>query len=203
MTLIEAFAGFAADLDLSRLPAEVVGKAKLCVLDAVSACLTIDSTDGSAAALALLGPVAARRGTSGVIGRRDRTDAESAAFINAVSAAATIRTDTHPASASHPGMVVIPAVLALGEAAGISGAAALGGVIAGYEFMIRLGLAVITPELASIFRPTGLLGPGAAALGAATATRLGRTETVRAVSLACHTASAFNESVHAGTNEHI
>lgn len=201
MTMIETFTEFAAGLEFRRLPPEVVSKAKLRVIDTVSACLTVGSTDGSGAALALLGQC--RGGTSRVIGRRERTDAERGGFINAVSAAATIRTDTHSASASHPGMVVVPAVLACGEASGISGRAALTGIIAGYEFMIRLGLAVITPELASIFRPTGLLGPGAAALGVAAATKLGQAETVRAVALACHSAAGFNEWIHAGTNEHI
>jgi len=203
MTALEKFANFAARLDLSQLPLDVVRKAKLCVLDTVSACLTIGSTDGSAVALALLGPEMSQGGRSRVFGRTDRTDAECAAFINAVSAAATIRTDTHPASASHPGMVVIPAVLASGEAAQISGAAAIAGVIAGYEFMIRLGLAVITPQLASVFRPTGLLGPGAAAVGVAVATGMDLAKTVRAVALGCHNAAGFNEWVHAGTIEHI
>ncbi len=199
MTLLETFAGFAAGLDLGRLPPEVVRKAKLCIVDTVSACVTIGTTAGSAAALSLIQP----GGRSRVLGRPERTDPERAAFVNATAAAATIRTDTHPASASHPGMVVIPAVLACGEEAGISGAAALAGVVAGYEFMIRLGLAVITPDLAAIFRPTGLLGPGAAALAVSTATGLGRAETVRAVSLGCHSAAGFNEWVHAGTIEHI
>lgn len=202
-TLLETLAGFAAGLELSNLPAPVVGKAKLCVLDTVSACMTIGLTDGSAAALALLRPGEWQGGACRIFGLRDRADPEGAAFVNAVSAAATIRTDTHPTTASHPGMVVVPAVLACGEAAGIDGAAALAGVVAGYEFMIRLGLAVIMPELAATFRPTGLLGPGAAALGVARATKLAPMETVRAVALACHTAAGFNEWVHAGTNEHI
>ncbi len=202
MTSIEELASFAAALDIRCLPPDVVRKAKLCVLDTVSACLTIGSTDGSATALALVDPVEGQ-GTGRIFGRRERTDAERAAFVNAVSAAATIRTDTHPASASHPGMVVVPAVLAAGEAAGAKGSAILAGVVAGYEFMIRLGLAVITPALAAIFRPTGLLGPGPAALGVAAATGLERSKTVRAVALACHGAAGFNEWVHAGTNEHI
>ncbi|GJD52165.1 hypothetical protein OPKNFCMD_4927 [Methylobacterium crusticola] len=202
-TVIEEIVAVTTGLDCGRLPASVLAKARLCVLDTVSACLTIGTTPGSEAALAVLVPPRPGEGGSRVFGRPDRADMEAAAFVNAVSAAASIRTDTHPASASHPGMVVIPAVLAAGEAGRVSGAAALAGIVAGYEVMIRLGLAVITPELAAIFRPTGLLGPGPAAAAAARALGLSRSEAVRSMALACHTAGGFNEWVHAGTNEHV
>lgn len=201
-TLIDEVAAFAAGLACDRLPPEVVRKAKLCVLDTLSACLTIGTTAGSTAALAVLGPDG-RQGRSRVFGRPETADAGAAAFVNAAAAAATIRTDTHAASASHPGMVVVPAVLALAEEARADGRSVLAGVVAGYEFMIRLGLAVITSELAAVFRPTGLIGPAAAALGAARALGLDPNRTGRAVAIAGHTAAGFNEWVHAGTNEHI
>jgi 2-methylcitrate dehydratase PrpD len=196
--LVEEVAAFAVGTSCDRLPAEVVRKAKLCIVDTLSACLTVSE---GCAALKALAP--GREGPGSVFGTSRRAAAESAAFVNAVTAAATIRTDTHPPSASHPGMVVIPAVLALGEERRIDGRAALAGIVAGYEFMIRLGLAVVTPELAAVFRPTGLIGPAGAALGASRALRLDASATARAVALASHQSAGFNEWVHAGTNEHI
>ena len=63
------------------------------------------------------------------------------------------------ASASHPGTGRGTDGSRPGGGELADGQSVLAGIVAGYEFMIRLGLAVITPELASVFRPTGLIGP--------------------------------------------
>ncbi len=72
--------------------------------------------------------------------------------------------DVHAPSISHPGAVVIPAVLALGEANNVSGKQIMESVIVGYEVMGRIGSAIAASHLAKGFHPTGTFGVfGAAA----------------------------------------
>ncbi len=67
---------------------------------------------------------------------------------------------------SHPGAVVVSAVLAAAEHAQASGARLLLGVIAGYEVMGRLGSALGMDHSNRGFHTTGVAGPIAAAVGA-------------------------------------
>ena len=76
-----------------------------------------------------------------IVGQRQVTGAADAAFVNAVQTAAAETNDTHPSSAVHPGMVVVPAVLAAAETAGCAGGAVIEGVVAGYETMCRVARA--------------------------------------------------------------
>lgn len=87
-----------------------------------------------------------------------------AAFVNGVAAHAFELDDYHPVKV-HPGAVVVPAVLAVGEARGCSGALLLRAVAAGYEVMIRTS-AALEPTSARLrgWHLTGVTGPlGAAA----------------------------------------
>ncbi len=98
--------------------------------------------------------------------RRDRRPAD-AAMANAVAAHAFELDDFHNAKL-HPGAVVIPAALALAEAHDAPGALLETAIAAGYEVMIRTGLA-LDPSVARLrgWHLTGVCGPlGAAAAGA-------------------------------------
>lgn len=199
-TALGRLALFAANVSFARLPLEVVEKAKLCMVDALSACMTIGRVPESQHALNL---VAVERGSGSatIFGTDRRASPPGAAFVNGTSASTTARSDTHSATASHPGMIVIPAVLALAEDRGCDGRTVLEAIVSGYETMCRLGLAVVTPEFASIFRPSGMIGPTAAGLAAGRVIRLDPARLVNAASLATHTASGLNEWANAGTTE--
>ena len=191
-----------AAMDVRALPVAVVAKAKLCILDALSGCFALPADRRVAAALAATAYGPARHGCV-IVGQRQVAGAADAAFVNAVQTAAAETNDTHPSSAVHPGMVVIPAVLAAAETAGCAGGAVIEGVVAGYETMCRVARAVVTPELVRIFRSTGLVGPTGAAFGAARVLGLSPEAMANAASLATQTASGFNEWAGAGTDEHV
>ncbi len=197
---IHRLARFAADLRFSELPAEVVAKAKLCVIDALSGCLTIGHNLEGECALELARAHACV-GKCSVYGTALETSAADAAFVNAVTAAGTSRSDTHTPSATHPGPVVIPTALAVAEATAASGRVLLEAIVSGYEIMCRLGLALITPEFAAIFRPTGMVAPTAAAIAAGRAMTLEPACLANAASLATHLASGLNEWIYSGTSE--
>jgi 2-methylcitrate dehydratase PrpD len=90
---------------------------------------------------------------------------ELAALVNGTAAHGFDLDDLHLATMSHPGCVVIPAAIATGVAAGAGGRALLASVIAGYEPMLRTGLAAGLSYGELGFHATGVLGP----LGSATA----------------------------------
>jgi 2-methylcitrate dehydratase PrpD len=196
---LDEMARFSAALTLGSLPPDVIAKVKDCVVDALSACLTVGARLEGQCALALVRSRPAAAAT--VFGTPDRATAADAAFVNAVTAFGTSRSDTHTGTASHPGSVVIPAVLALAEARCLPGVTVIVAIATGYETMLRVGEALITPEFARIFRPTAMMGPTGAAIAASRVLGLDQACLVNAASLATQTACGFNEWSNAGTAE--
>src|SRR6185369_11650621 len=95
-----------------------------------------------------------------------------AAFANGVAGHGLVREDMHAGAVSHLGVVVLPALLALSERVPSSGRDFITAGIAGYETGAKIGRALITPELARFFRPTGFTGPLAAAVAGSRLLRL-------------------------------
>ena len=80
--------------------------------------------------------------TATVIGRPERIDALSAAFLNAASANVHDFCDTHLRTVIHPTAPVAPALLALAELRTIRGRDLLLAFILGNEIQARIGLAI-------------------------------------------------------------
>src|SRR5262249_13137466 len=80
-----------------------------------------------------------------VIGRGERADALSAAFLNAVSANVLEFDDTQLETVIHPAAPVVPAVFALAELRPVSGHDLMHAVVLGVEAECRIGKAV-TPS---------------------------------------------------------
>lgn len=196
---LEVFAEFASR---PSLPREVRSKAKTCLVDALWGCLQIHEDDRAQAALRCIatdGPGA----RSPILYTPHLAHAADAAFVTAIACAATDRSDTYVSSATHPGIIVIPAVLAACAASEVTGEDLLWGIVVGYETMARIARAVHSPALARIFRPTAISAPVAAALATAAALRLPPEQITAAGALAAQTATGFNEWAHAGTGEHV
>lgn len=92
---------------------------------------------------------------------------EIAAFVNGAAGHSFELDDTHDASMSHPGAVVIPAALAVAAETSKSGQDVLAAIAAGYEAMARIGIAVRAERIiATGFHPTAVLGVFGAAVAA-------------------------------------
>ena len=131
----------AVDLRLSDVPASVISRAKLHILDALG--LGIASTVQDYAASAWAGVSAmSTGGACSVIGRNDRLEMRDAALVNAILIHGLDFDDTPLASIIHPTCTSLPAALALGEALDASGEQVLTAFLAGAETSIRIGLAV-------------------------------------------------------------
>ena len=77
-----------------------------------------------------------------IVGRRERIDALSAAFLNAAGANVLDFCDTHVPTAIHPTAPVAPALLALAELQRVSGRDFLLAFVLGQEVECRIGLAM-------------------------------------------------------------
>lgn len=107
-------------------------------------------------------------GPARLIGSGDLVNAATAALANGTAAHGYELDDTHEASSSHPGAVVITAALAVAAETGANGKDILAAVAAGYETMTRIGRAAISQEVTERgFHATCLFGPFGAATAAA------------------------------------
>ncbi len=136
------------------------------LLDTI-ACLSFGATRPWAMAAARHARRGGGVGPCAIIGAGVATTAPMAAFANGVAAHAFELDDVHEEAISHPGAVVVPAVLAAARELGATGPQLLDAVVSGYEIMGRVGIAVGAPaHVRAGFHPTGQSG----VFGAAAAT---------------------------------
>ena len=176
----------------------VMAKAKLCLLDYLSCAFEALPLPWSRQAAALAMPVA---NGSHLVGHDTACAPGDAAFANAVAGHGLVREDMHAGSVAHLGVVVWPTVLALAERYPVTGAQALAAAIVGYETGARIGRAIVTPELAGLFRPTGLVGPFAAAMAGARVVGLDVDQALNAFGLAGNCCAGLNQWAHTGASE--
>jgi 2-methylcitrate dehydratase PrpD len=107
------------------------------------------------------------QGRAAVLFRPQRRDAVRAAFLNATYAGSIDADDTHVGSMLHPGAIVFSAALALADEVGADGKDFIAAVAAGYEAMIRIGLAIQPSHFQRGFQSTATCGGFGAAVAAA------------------------------------
>lgn len=204
-TPLEEMARFVAGLRPADLPPEVVSSVRLHFLDTVGVAL---AAVPGAAARALKAALRESGGKpqAAPIGSAERLPAEHAAFLGATLAHGLDFDDTHLPSIVHPSAFVVPAALSVGQAVGASGAEVVTAAAAGYEILIRLGMAAYDPALRdSVFFAKGLHGASlCGAVGAAaTAARLlglDARATGHALAVAASFASGLLEGNRTGGN---
>ena len=168
MGITTELARFSASVALPALPPGIVDRARLLVLDLVGNIVRArhdaESTQPLLGAARALGVGA---GHAGVFGDPCRWTPAGAAFLNGAFAHSLDFDDTHAGASVHPGAPVIPAAIAAGEMAGASGADVLAGIVAGYEVICRLALALPARAHAERgFHPTATCGAFGAAAAA-------------------------------------
>ncbi len=197
--LARRLARAALAVDPAALPPEVLAKAKICLIDFLSCAFEARELPWSRQAVAVA-PDLAHAGAA-IIGSPKRTTIADAAFVNAVLGHGLVREDMHAGSIAHLGVVVWPTLLALSARTTVSGGSCLAAAVAGYEAGGRVGRALMTAELARLFRPTGLVGPIAAAVAACRLLGLDETRATHALSLAANTTAGLNQWPHTGGSE--
>jgi 2-methylcitrate dehydratase PrpD len=101
-----------------------------------------------------------------IIGRGERIDGLSAAFLNAAGANVLDFCDTHVPTVIHPTAPVVPALLALAEMMPVSGRDVLLALVLGHEVECRIGVAMSPSHYKKGWHITSTCGVFGAAAGA-------------------------------------
>ncbi|MBI4337721.1 MAG: MmgE/PrpD family protein [Chloroflexi bacterium] len=179
-------AEFIVNTSLETIPPQVVSQAKLHILD------TIGTTVGGFKTKA--GQIAARFAEglgrspqSTIMLSSTKASMTVATFANCVAASALDYDDGHMGCGLHPGSVIVPPALAVGEAVDCSGKDLLEAVVVGYEVGLRAGL-MLTRRAGHIFpHSTGGMGAFTAAAAAAKLLRLNAGQSQQALGIAACT----------------
>jgi len=129
--------------------------------------------------------------------RADELDWRRKALLMAALTHITETDDLHRASVTHPGCVVVPAVLALGARQGASPRQMLVAILQGFEAMCRIGAAV-GPAHYRIWHNTATCGPFGSAMAAAALLQLDPAQTLDALGNAGTQASGFWQCMETG-----
>ena len=195
---------------LARLPADLIdasttAKVNTCLYDFIGCAFEARDKAWSRQALSSIQTQHASHtpltGLADIIATPCAAQYADAAFVNGVMGHGLVREDMHSASISHMGVVVLPVLLALSQYRRVSGRELLLAAIAGYEVGGKLGGALMDARIARIHRPTGIVGPLAAAAAGACLLGLNETQTANAIALAANTVSGFNQWAHTGGSE--
>jgi 2-methylcitrate dehydratase PrpD len=165
MEYTRKLAEFCAGVSLERLPAEVVDKTKLCVLDFfanVYGSLELEAVSRVVSYIRSLGGPE----TATALGCGFKTGIHNAAFLNGTTAEAIEGQDGLRFGGNHPGTAVIPAALAVAESLGLGGKEVIEAVVAGYEAASRPAAAMHPHHTLAGFLPTGTCGAFGAAAAA-------------------------------------
>ena len=139
--LTRALAEQARSLRLEDIPQTVLAWARQCVLDTIGCTLAGASDDLVTILLAEMqeqGGV----GAATVVGHKARLPVAAAAIVNGAAAHALDFDDVNLAMPGHPSVAILPALLALAEERGSTGAEVLTAFVAGYELQCRIGRTV-------------------------------------------------------------
>jgi len=105
--------------------------------------------------------------------------------------------DLHRASVTHPGCVVVPAALSLGEKLGATPRKILTAILHGFEAMCRIGMAV-GPTHYKVWHNTATCGPFGSAMAAASLLQLDDEQTLHALGNAGTQSSGFWQFIETG-----
>ena len=173
------------------IPAEIADLVRQCVLDTVGVALA-GGDDPLVRILAADLAGDGGTGKAGVIGASTRLPVTAAALLNGTMAHALDYDDVNLSMPGHPSVAVLPAVLALAEERGSSGADIMAAFLAGYETACRVGC-IISPGHYDVlgFHSTGTVGTFGAAMGCAHLMGLDEERTLHAMGIAATMAAGL------------
>ena len=169
---------------------------KLRVLDTLGLALAGSRADWAPALLAV---VAREHGPCTVVGTDRTASVPLAILANGALAHGLDFDDTHAGSITHASSVVLPTVLALGEAEPLDGRRVITAAVAGYETITRVGMAASGAFHDRGWHATAVCGPFAAALAAGRARSLDGPRLTAALGIAGSYASGVMEFLEDGS----
>jgi 2-methylcitrate dehydratase PrpD len=205
MPLTQELGRFVAELCFDRLPAESVEVARTGFADCIA---TMIAGAHDPAPQLLRRALAPAGGEASLYFSGERAPAPEAAWINGTAGHA-LDYDDVASLRGHPSTVMVPAILAEGEALGASGRDMLAAYVAGYETWAELAGRDPGHHHRKGWHPTGIFGPIGAAAACAVLRRLDATRAAHALALAASHSSGImanfgtmTKPFHAGRAAH-
>ncbi len=188
MSATAAAAAFVRRLELRDVPESVLRTARAGVLDAL-ACAVAGREERVSRAVREWVWDEGSAGSAGVWGSGVRSSAARAALANGTAGHALDFDDVNWSMNGHPTVPLLPAVLAVAESRGLSGAEALAAYVAGFEVQGRIGEALSISHYERGWHPTGTLGVLGASVAAGRLLGLDEPGLRRALGIACSQAA--------------
>jgi hypothetical protein len=165
-TLAQRLARFAMGLRYEDLPPQIVDKAKACILHCIGVGLAGHGSGAvRAARAAILAEEASPENGATILVTGERATPYGAAFVNSSLMHAKLQEDAYH-TGSHPGVMIVPAALAVAETRGKGGRDLIAAVAAGYEIEAAMTADFIPRSNEQGFRSSPTYGPFGAAIAA-------------------------------------
>ncbi len=190
--ITQNLARFLVEIGWSDVPEDVRHQARRALMNFFAVALSGCRAGPVEIALRSLAEFSDRKQAT-VIGRGERMDALSAAFLNAASANVFDFDDTHVPTVIHPTAPVAPALFALAELRPVTGAELLTAFVLGVELECRIGRAVFPGHYAKGWHITTTCGVFGAAAGSGRLAGLDRERMVWALGNAATQSSGLCE----------
>lgn len=197
MNETKELAQFIAGLRYEDLPSKVVEKAKGLLIDLFGCQLAFSTLPWNKAVFQYTRNKSSAAQESTVVYYGLKTSAEDAAFANAVFGHGFEMDDTEMLTASHPGVAVIPSAMAMGEVQVITGKELIAAVVAGYDAMLRPGIAARAMMMRG-FHSTGVGGTLGSAAAAGKILGFDADKMVNALGIAASESSGITEYAISG-----
>jgi len=158
MNITERLVDHCLSIEFRKLPSNVIEHCKILLLDFVGLPVKASNLESSKSLYAAVTKLASG-GECTAIPHGRYFLPQYAAFINGAYGHSLDYDDTHRESSIHPGVSVIPSILAMGEIFGADGKKIVEAMVAGYDVACRLGMAINPKEhYARGFHGTGTCG---------------------------------------------
>jgi aconitate decarboxylase len=184
-------AEFVSALRYERIPAEVIDRIKLLILDSLGCALYAIDLEWSRILMRTLQQLD-KTTACGVWGTPLRLSAPHAALVNGTLVQGFELDDVHRLGVLHLGAVTLPSLIAVTEIKpGLSGRDFLTAAVAGYETGPRVGICMGPEHIAQGWHSGATLGVFSSASAAASALRLSKEQAVHALGIAGTQASGL------------
>jgi 2-methylcitrate dehydratase PrpD len=194
---------FVARSARTSLSPAAASKGAICLLDALGLAVAARDEATAVAARDIAAPVANGRGTARIWATGTRAVLSEAVLANGIAVHAHFQDDTDHDSWSHPGSLISPVAVSLGEATDASLATVLKALVAGYTTMKWLGAGEVVARglIGRGLRTSPTFGTIGAAATAAVCLGLEPAQATSAVAIAACTTGGTLEPVRCGSDE--
>lgn len=192
MGVTKELAGFIVSARLSEVSIKAREAAKTAILDCIGVTLAGSVEPCARIARRLVQTAGSQEAT--ILGTQERTSAPEAALVNGIAGHALDYDDWYGRPAyylGHPSVCLVPAILAIAEKTGSSGAKIIEAYLVGFEIGAKLGVAMSNEHYQRGWHATGNLGTLRATAAVAKLLDLDVTQTRYALGIAASQASGL------------